>query len=566
MSAAHDSVPTEWPSLSVTAAAADPDAQNHVRDSLVSLDVDIAPLVVTVPTGHRDDMTPSGSQVRLTRDARHTPSRRRALVLLPLAVVLAVQAALSLRLVWSNTAFQDEGLYLRSGHLEWAHWLHGASIPDFPSYFSGAPVIYPPIGALADSVGGLVGARILSLCFMIGVTSLLWATTLRLYGQRAALLAAGLFATLAGTQFLSAFATYDAMALFLLALAAWLGVRSAHCRDRIRVIVLVAAGVALAAADAVKYATALFTPVVVVVVAMTVWRQRGRGAGLAAGLTVLLSWLMLLVGAIIAGGRDYWLGVTTSTLERQQSDVAVTTVLERAYGWTSLILVLAVLGAVLASRHEARGKLLPAVLVVAALLAPAAQARLHTTVSLQKHVVFGAWFAAVAAGYAMARLSRVDPGRGWAAVMALPIAASTLFGSMGQAASLYHVWPSSAEAVGALRSAVRAHPGNYLAEDYDVEAYYLRTVVPWQRWSDTYYFSYHGAPVGAASYDAAITSHYFSLVILDFGDTAAADQQIAADIRRAGGYYVLARAGRFTIWASRKPTPSGSSVRNRSRD
>ena len=80
----------------------------------------------------------------------------------------------------------------------------------------------------------------------------------------------------------------------------------------------------------------------------------------------------------------------------------MTTVLHSAYVWTSLILVLAVLGAVLASRGEARGKFLPAILAAAALLVPAEQARLHTTVSLQKHVVFGAWFAAIAAGYAMA--------------------------------------------------------------------------------------------------------------------------------------------------------------------
>jgi hypothetical protein len=40
-------------------------------------------------------------------------------------------------------------------------------------------------------------------------------------------------------------------------------------------------------------------------------------------------------------------------------------------------------------------------------------------------------------------------------------------------------------------------------------------------------------------------------VILDFGDTAATDSQITADMRHAGGYYVLARTGRFTIWAWR---------------
>src|ERR1019366_1371429 len=269
----------------------------------------------------------------------------------------------------------------------------------------------------ADSIGGLAAARILSLCFMLGVTSLLWATTSRLYGRRAALLAAGLFATLAGTQFLGALATYDAMALFLLALATWLGVRGADCQFWTRAVLLSAAGVTLAAADAVKYAAALFTPVVLAVVALAVWRQRGGGAGLAAGLAVFCSWLMLLIAAVVAGGRDYWLGIRTSTLARPDSVIPATTVLQRAYVWTSLILILAVLGAVLASCSKARGKVLPAVLAAAALLAPAEQARLHTTVSLQKHVVFGAWFAAIVAGYAMARLSRVDPGRGWAVVM-----------------------------------------------------------------------------------------------------------------------------------------------------
>ena len=144
--------------------------------------------------------------------------------------------------------------------------------------------------------------------------------------------------------------------------------------------------------------------------------------------------------------------------------------------------------------------------------------------------------------------------------MAIPIAASTLFGSMGQAASLYKAWPDAADVISVLRSAIHSHPGYYLAEDYDVEAYYLRAEVPWQRWSDTYYFSYPGTPPGPSSYAAAINSHYFSLVILDFGDTAAVDAQIEADMRHVGGYYVLASADRFTIWASRSPVlarPSG---------
>ena len=464
--------------------------------------------------------------------------------------VLAVQAALSLRLTWSNTAFQDEALYLRAGHLEWARWLHHTPIPSFPAYFSGAPVIYPPVGALADSLGGLAAARLLSLCFMLGVSTLLWCTAGRLYGQRAALLATGLFATLAGTQFLGAFATYDSLALVLLALAAWLGVRGAGSPPGTRTGLLIAAGIALAAADATKYAAALYTPVVVIAVAVAVGRRQGRATGLGAGLIVSGSWLTLVAVDLAAGGRQYWHGITTSTLARPPSDVPAAVILQRAYVWMGLILVLAVLGTVLAARGERRGRFLPGVLAAGGLLAPGWQAVLHTTVSLQKHVVFGAWFAAIAGGYAMARLSRVDPGRGWAVVMALPIAASTLFGSMGQAAGLYHVWPDAAGAIRALRAAVPSHPGHYLAEDYDVEAYYLRGTVAWPRWSDTYYFRYPGARAGAASYQAAISHHYFSLVILDFGDTTATDRAITADMRRAGGYHIRARAGRFTIWAA----------------
>ncbi len=280
----------------------------------------------------------------------------------PLAVVLTVQTALSLRLMWSNTAFQDEALYLRAGHLEWSHLLHGNPMPNFPAYFSGAPVIYPPLGALADSIGGLAAARTLSLCFMLGVTGLLWATTGRLYGRRAALLAAGLFATLAGTQFLGAFATYDAMALFLMALAGWLGVRSADGQLWVRTALLLLAGVSLALADAVKYATAIFTPVVVVLAVVAVWRRHGRGAAVTAGFTVICTWLALIAAAVAAAGQQYWLGIKATTLDRPQAGVAAAVIIQRAYMWTSLILVLAVLGAVLAILSKERGRILPAVL------------------------------------------------------------------------------------------------------------------------------------------------------------------------------------------------------------
>ena len=147
-----------------------------VRHRVSPAVTDLASDPRAAPESRRDQETVSPAARRRPVSVRPAPAARRW----PLLAVLAVQAVLSLRLIWSNTAFQDEALYLRAGHLEWSQWLHHAPIPDFPAYFSGAPVLYPPLGALADSLGGLAAARALSLGFMLGVTSLLWATTVRL--------------------------------------------------------------------------------------------------------------------------------------------------------------------------------------------------------------------------------------------------------------------------------------------------------------------------------------------------------------------------------------------------
>ena len=202
-----------------------------------------------------------------------------------LPVVVALQVALSARLIWANTAFQDEGLYLWAGHLEWAHWLHGTQIPDYASYFSGAPVLYPPLGALANHYGGLAGARLLSLAFMLLATTLLHGITRRLFNRGAANFAAFLFAVLAATEFLGAFATYDAMALTLMA-----ALRVDGGRFRL--------AAEAPSAPPCCCSPVLFAPwqtrlnmrrrsglrIVIGLVVLLVWRRSGRGAGIAAGI------------------------------------------------------------------------------------------------------------------------------------------------------------------------------------------------------------------------------------------------------------------------------------------
>ncbi len=72
--------------------------------------------------------------------------------------------------------------------------------------------------------------------------------------------------------FLGNFATYDATCLFLLALAAWIMVRTAGFRWP---VFLLAAPVA-ALAVGVKYAGLLFVPTIAVLPALAGWPLRGR--------------------------------------------------------------------------------------------------------------------------------------------------------------------------------------------------------------------------------------------------------------------------------------------------
>jgi len=78
-----------------------------------------------------------------------------------------------------------------------------------------------------------------------------------------------------------------------------------------------------------------------------------------------------------------------------------------AWSWTAVVVVPAVIAAVVcAVRRQWQQTLLLAVLALSALLAPADQARIQTATSLDKHVDFGAWFAAIAAGYLLRSLPR----------------------------------------------------------------------------------------------------------------------------------------------------------------
>jgi hypothetical protein len=484
---------------------------------------------------------------------RERPTRFRIPGSWPLVAVLAVQTVLSLRLVRADTAFQDEALYLWAGHLEWAHVLHGTSVPPFPAYFSGAPVIYPPAAALADSLGGLSAARGLSLAFMLGATIALWATADRLFGRRAAFFAAALFAVLGPTLHLGSFATYDAMSVFLVALAAWLVVRAGDRQDATGW--MLAAGVALALANATAYSTALFDPVVILLALIVAFPRPGGKMAAARALTLLAALAVLLTPAVLIGGSRYLHGIQVTTLLRAQGTDSPLTVFAHFWSWTGVIVVAAFGGAVIGWITQPRRPQtwLLTLLAVAGLLVPAEQASLYTTASLNKHGAAGAWFAAIAAGFAIDWLIGTSPAGTMRSVTCgacvVALAFPVVLGA-GQSRMFATEWPNASDFIAIFRPLADHGSGRMLVEDPSIAEYYLPAGSQWQRWSSTRNIVLpSGAPTGgpsgkagvvgpgnAGTFGMYIQEGYFSLIALNFADTTALDHAIAADIRKNHHY------------------------------
>jgi hypothetical protein len=508
------------------------------------------------------DADPEGAVADRPRGSRRAGTRRvgagwrAAGSIWPLLIVLTVQAVLSVRLVRANTAFQDEATYLWAGHLEWAHWLHGAPIPPFPTYFSGAPVVYPPLGALADGLGGLAGARVLSLVFMLGATALLWAAAGRLYGRRAAFFAAALFAVSGPVLHLGSFATYDALAVLLVALAAWCVIRAGDRGEGTGW--MIAAGVALVAANTAAYASALFDVVVLALALLIAWPAGPRLAARRCA-TLLIVVVVLLTAGLLVGGKDYLTGIEQTTLARVGAADPAIAVLTAAWTWTGLIVLLAAAGVIISwfGRPGGTPTLLLVVLTAAGLLGPLEQARLHTLASLNKHVGLGAWFAAIAAGYAIDRFIAAAPaGRPQALTTAALIVALVFPLSVGasQSRQFSTDWPNATSFIAIFGPLANHGNGHLLVETASIARYYLPSGSQWQRWSSTRNIIMpSGANTGGPSdragvtgpgnagvYAAFITRGYFSYVALNYTDTTALDYQITKDLRASGHYRPIA--------------------------
>jgi hypothetical protein len=184
------------------------------------------------------------------------------------------------------------------------------------------------------------------------------------------------------------------------------------------------------------------------------------------------------------------------------------------------------------------------------LLAPANQARINTTISLMKHVDFGAWFAASVAGYTirwavqLAWFHRAIRAF-WIAVIAASLLPLLNRGER-QATTSFHDWPNAAELVTVLRPITADRSGTYLVTNASVVQYYLRKQINWVGWHDTFYLNYTDPRTGGylddiPAYRASVRDYFFDVIVLDFGSTPVTDHAIAAVIEKSPGYRLTAR-------------------------
>lgn len=462
--------------------------------------------------------------------------------------ILAAQATLTLPWMWRTAAFSDEALFLNATHQGWSHLLsYGDSFP-------GLPVLYPPIAWAFDSIGGLIAARLVSLLFMLGATAMVYLIGDRLFGRICGVLAALLFAVCGIVVHLGAAATFDPMALLLLVLALYAAVRM---RDG-GVRWLLVCPVVLAAANATKYPTLGWDPVIVGTIIFYGW-SKGRVQAVVLAVSVAATTAVLDVGILMLGGANLAVGVLRNTLyPSAQAGVPSSSlsVIAHALLMTGLIVLIAIAGvwASVVKKMPATATAFLGLLVLAALLAPIEQARVHQLTSLDENMGFGLPFAALAAGYALGAWRQwLGWQRHWGKVIATTAAVITVIMMLivGRVERVQFRGPGSVSAH-TIASAI-AHnytPGSFVLVDGSARTmeYNVPSIPPtsWLTSSD----------VGVQTM-AQLCLGYVSVVVLRFtgqGYANPADQEITKILHRMFSRKAMTGGGTHAteVWALNK--------------
>jgi 4-amino-4-deoxy-L-arabinose transferase-like glycosyltransferase len=458
---------------------------------------------------------------------------------LPLAGILALQAIVAL-VTLRNTAFQDEALYLYAGRQIIHSWNGGPPPPEnYAFYFSGYPNVYPVIGGFLDMTGGLELARAFSLACMLGVTSIGYGVTGKLFGRRAAIFAAAGYACAGVVLYVSRLAVFDAMCLLFIAIACGCAVYGGMNRRGWWLVLLV--GPTLVIAVLAKYAALLFIPPAFALLATTSVPFLGWWRAIARMVLALVSFAASLVVAYRLMGKSAFHAINGSTTNR---DVLVKEpridLLLHVLQMGGILIALALIGLLLALRTQWRYRMIALVFFGSIWLAPLYHIYVQEFISLDKHLAYALFFAMPLAGYALAGISGFERTRGIGSVrgdwvIGLAVVLATFSLGLSQSKTLYAGWANSGRLSTALHSLLRDGTGRILAEDIEVSRFDARDITePWQ-WSGLWFLYYkdargkvfHGNPaITQALHDRYYEWAELSFVYIPDGAYSAAQQMV----------------------------------------
>jgi 4-amino-4-deoxy-L-arabinose transferase-like glycosyltransferase len=423
-----------------------------------------------------------------------------------LGVICSVFAVISLRVKRNTNPFQDEGLYLYIGHRMIDHIVSGVHLFEYPGAFlSGAPGLHPIVGAIADSVAGVQGARLVSLFFVCIAIVATYGIGNELFGKPSGLLGAGAFALCGSVIFISQLATMDAMALCVMTLGCWLTVYSAN-HDKLLWAPIV--GLILTLAFLTKYATAVYVPGIAAIGMLLAWRHIRWGA-VRRGCLVVTTTAASVFFILTFWAGDLKGGIVSTTMSRIPINPTPRTELIWNVGeWVGPWILLAVLGAL----TQARRWPLSVLLLAMSVIGPLQQIRIGEITSLSKHVAFGIVFAAPLIGsllvWIIKRLT-------WVGIpVTVAVAAVMLASGTRYSEQFLTTWVDDREIVAQLREEIAISPHKaILGEEPSAQRYALRGVAAPEQWNDTFVLLY-GNKTGLAAYHEAIDQTAFGTIYL----------------------------------------------------
>jgi hypothetical protein len=191
--------------------------------------------------------------------------------------------------------------------------------------------------------------------------------------------------------------------------------------------------------------------------------------------------------ALVMAGTGSFSGTGTIFHRQSKDHQNLALVLREIWSYSGFLMALSLIGALVAVKVENRARAILIILLgLAVFTAPVAQFHYGTAWSADKHVAYGFWFAAMAAGYGCAKLV------GWPAgskrkLIAVCGAVALIYPAVygfEAAWQRYHLWQNSAAFISALRPVLADSTGLIYVPGHEqnIAQYYLPEGAQWQRW------------------------------------------------------------------------------------